>query len=306
MTEWERPSLSSGSNSRVSRPRSAKPHRLRWIIIAAALLGTVAFGWASWSAYRSAGPTGSGIVPLLKADSEPTRIRPDNPGGMPIPNQDKAIYDKLDPRRAPPSGVERLLPPPESPVSRPAAVAAKAPEDSEPAAKPAIPSLGETTQTAAREVGTATVKAPVEPELPPAPPSSAAAPSPFTKLEAPPPPAKSAPKAATPAPREQTAAVSPSSPPAAKAVPEVKVAGPGMRVQLGAVGSEDAAHKEWERIRRANGDLLGALSPAFVRADLGAKGIVYRIQAGPVGGADAAADLCAKLKARNVGCFVAR
>ena len=305
MAEWERPSLSSGSNPRASKARSAKPHRLRWAIVAAAVVATVGFGWASWSAYKAGGPSGGGIVPFLKADSEPTRIRPDNPGGMPIPNQDKAIYDKLDPPRAPPKGVERLLPPPESPVSRPPAVAAKVPEEPEPAgAKPSIPSLSETGQPAARDVGTAAIKAPVEPE-PPSPPPSVAAPSPFTKLEAPPAPPKSTAKPA-PAPREQTASVSPSSPPPApKAEPKVPAAG-SLRVQLGAVGSEDAAHKEWERIRRANSDLLGAMSPAIVRADLGAKGVVYRIQAGPVAGADAAADLCAKLKTRNVGCFVAR
>jgi cell division septation protein DedD len=143
-------------------------------------------------------------------------------------------------------------------------------------------------------VSTPKVKAPVEPE-PVAPPKSASAPSPFTKLEAPPP---SKPAAKSP-PREQSASVSPSSPPA-------KAAAGSIRVQLGAVGTEGAAQKEWERIRRANGDLLGSLSPAIVRADLGAKGVVYRIQAGPVASADAAADLCAKLKTRNVGCFVAR
>jgi cell division septation protein DedD len=297
MAEWERPSLSSGSNPRSAKTRGAKPHRLRWAIIAAAVAATVGFGWVSWSAYRSGGASSGAIVPFLKADTEPTRVRPDNPGGMPIPNQDKTIYDELDPRRAPPKGAERLLPPPETPVSRPPA--ATAADDSEASGtKPSIPSLGENGQPPAREVGSASVKAPpVEPEQPPAPPS-AAVPSPFTKLVAPPAQPKSA---AKPSSRDQSASVSPSSPPATKAP------APGsVRVQLGAVGTESAAHKEWERIRRANTDLLGSMSPAIVRADLGVKGVVYRIQAGPVADADAAAGLCAKLKTRNVGCFVAR
>jgi cell division septation protein DedD len=290
MSDWERPSLSSGSSPRPAKPRG-KPHRLRWAILAAAVIAAVGFGWVSWSAYTSGGANNGGIVPFLKADTEPTRIRPDNPGGMAIPNQDKAIYDELDPRHTPPKGVERLLPPPETPVSRPPAVAAKEPDAAE---KPSIPTLGEANSPAAREVSTPKVKAPVEPEPTP-PPKNASAPSPFTKLEAPPP---SKPAAKSP-PREQSASVSPSSPPA-------KPAAGSVRVQLGAVGTEAAAHKEWERIRRANGDLLGSMSPAIVRADLGAKGVVYRIQAGPVTSADAAADLCAKLKTRNVGCFVAR
>jgi hypothetical protein len=280
MSDWERPSLSSGSSPRGTKARGAKPHRLRWAILAAAIVAAVGFGWVSWSAYRSGGADNGAIVPFLKADTEPTRIRPDNPGGMPIPNQDKAIYDELDPRHAPAKGVERLLPPPEAPVSRPAAVAAKEPAADEDG-KPSIPSLGEAGQPAAREVTAPKVKAAVEPEPPPAPPQSASAPSPFTKLEAPPAPSKSAPKSS---PQKQSASVSPSSPPA-------KSAAGGVRVQLGAVGTEGAAHKEWERIRSANGDLLGSLSPAIVRADLGAKGVVYRIQAGPVASADAAADL---------------
>jgi cell division septation protein DedD len=287
MTEWERPSLSSGGRS-ATKSRSKKPHRLRWVVAVAAVAATTGFGWVSWSAYKSGGTNGDGIVPFLKADTDPTRIRPDNPGGMPVPNQDKAIYDKLDPKRAPPKGVERLLPPPEAPVSRPAAA-------SQPRQAPAIPSLSETTQPTAREVGAPAVKAPQEEAEAAAPSRAAETPSPFTKLEAPP----AAPKSA---PAPQVAAV-PSSAPAAP--PKPPVTG-GVRVQLGAVGSEEAAQREWERIRRVNSDILGGMSPAIVRADLGAKGVVYRIQAGPVADADAAADLCAKLKTRNVGCFLAR
>ena len=289
MAEWERPSLSSGTNAKSGKSRSKKPHRLRWAIGIAALVAAVGFGWVSWSAYKSGGAGSDGaMVPLLKADSEPTRIRPDDPGGMTVPNQDKTIYDELDPKRAAPKGVERLLPPPEAPISRPAAASAEAPNDQAKASggKPSIPSLGETGQQAPREVRTPVVKGPKEPEPAPAPPQSAAVPSPFTKLEAPPrTPSKPAPSAAPAATTKAPA---------------------GVRIQLGAVGTEGAAQKEWDRIRRANGDLLGSISPAIVRADLGAKGVVYRIQAGPLASRDSAADLCAKLKARNVGCFVAR
>jgi cell division septation protein DedD len=74
---------------------------------------------------------------------------------------------------------------------------------------------------------------------------------------------------------------------------------------LAAVVSEAEARKEWERLLRANSDLLGSLSPSIVRANLGAKGVVYRVQAGPLANAAAASELCGKLKARKVGCFVA-
>jgi hypothetical protein len=108
----------------------------------------------AWSAYKSGGNGIGGIVPLIKADNDPTRIRPDDPGGMPVPNQDKAIYDKLDPRNAPPKGVERLLPSPETPIDRP-----PAPVASNPASKPSIPNIGESSSDlgAAQEVGSARI-----------------------------------------------------------------------------------------------------------------------------------------------------
>jgi len=283
MAEWERPSLSSGA------PRFRKRHRRLRAVMTIVLVAAVGgFGWLAWSAYQEGRISGGdGVVPFLRADTAPTRIRPDDPGGMPVPNQDKAIYNELDPRRAPPKGVERLLPPPEAPVTRPAAVAA-------PKTPPSLPTLGETAPPPpAREVATVAPHTVAEPSPhAPAAQSATPAPSPFRKVEAPP---------------AQVASTAPSAPPPTPAAKSTApAAAGGVRVQLGAVSSEGDAQKEWERIRRANGDLLGRLSPNIVRADLGAKGVVYRIQAGPLASADAAADLCGKLKTRNVGCFVAR
>jgi hypothetical protein len=63
------------------------------------------------------------------------------------------------------------------------------------------------------------------------------------------------------------------------------------------------ARREWDRIRRANTDLLGSVSATAVRADVGEKGVFYRIQTGPI--ADAGR-ICSELKRRNVGCIIAR
>ena len=70
--------------------------------------------------------------------------------------------------------------------------------------------------------------------------------------------------------------------------------------------SEDAARQEWDRIKRKNADLLGTLSATPIRADLGDKGIYYRIQAGPVSDQAAAERICGELRQRSVGCIVAR
>jgi hypothetical protein len=69
------------------------------------------------------------------------------------------------------------------------------------------------------------------------------------------------------------------------------------------VHSEDAARREWDRIKRTNSDLLGSLSATPVRADLGDKGVFYRIQTGPIADADR---ICGELKQRNIGCIIAR
>ena len=53
-------------------------------------------------------------------------------------------------------------------------------------------------------------------------------------------------------------------------------------LQLGAVRSEEAAAQEWERLKRAQPEVLGKLGFSAARADLGEKGIYYRIEAGPI------------------------
>ena len=77
----------------------------------------------------------------------------------------------------------------------------------------------------------------------------------------------------------------------------------GTRMQLASVRSEEEALQEWNRIKRANSDLLGNLSATPVRADLGEKGIFYRVLSGPVADAER---VCRELNQRNVGCILAR
>ena len=67
--------------------------------------------------------------------------------------------------------------------------------------------------------------------------------------------------------------------------------------------SEEEAIQEWNRIKRANSDMLGNLSATPVRADLGERGTFYRVLSGPVADADR---VCHELNQRNVGCIIAR
>ena len=78
------------------------------------------------------------------------------------------------------------------------------------------------------------------------------------------------------------------------------------RIQLGSLDSASAAEAEWRRLRRRHRDLLEALRPRVQRADLGAKGVFYRLQVGPLAGAGRAKGLCEALARRNVRCLVVR
>ena len=80
----------------------------------------------------------------------------------------------------------------------------------------------------------------------------------------------------------------------------------GFRVQLAALRSRAAAEAAWRRLKRANGDLLGALEAEVTRVDLADKGIFYRLRAGPLASAAKAKALCNRLKARNLDCLVVK
>ncbi|MFN4282759.1 MAG: SPOR domain-containing protein [Alphaproteobacteria bacterium] len=289
---FERPSGGSerrvGSSSIAYESPQRKPGRRRLItglVVVLAIGGFIGIVWHAYNQGKAGG--GDGVVPVIKAEDSPTRVRPDQPGGMDVPNQDKLIYERLAPgsQMAAPQ-VERLLPPAEAPVARPQAPAPVPPPQAPQAAAPTDlqpPPLGE------RQVTTAPPSNSVAPQaVPSQPPIPVAPPAPSQAV-----PPSQAPQQAVQAPRP-----TPAPAPAAQSIP----AG-AARVQLGAVRSADAAQKEWARLQNAHKDLLGGLSMNVVTADLGERGIYYRIQAGPA--ADAA-DLCAKLKARNVGCIVVR
>ena len=76
------------------------------------------------------------------------------------------------------------------------------------------------------------------------------------------------------------------------------------RIQIGAVASTKAAKKEWQRIASANEDLLSKLKPDIRRADLGARGVFYRVQAGPLESESEARAVCKALLERKVNCFI--
>lgn len=78
----------------------------------------------------------------------------------------------------------------------------------------------------------------------------------------------------------------------------------GFRVQLGAVKSKARAVKEAVRLSRAHKSVLDGMKIVLVRADLGKRGVFYRLRAGPLRNRTSADSLCRKLSARKQGCIV--
>ena len=105
---------------------SGRPRLLPvWILLGAAALSGGA--WAVTEHMGSGPPPDEASVRLITASTEPWKVRPADPGGMEIPNQGTLIYETLataDPEEAP----ERVLPPPEEPMSPPQPEADRAEE----------------------------------------------------------------------------------------------------------------------------------------------------------------------------------
>ncbi|HYE01284.1 MAG TPA: SPOR domain-containing protein, partial [Alphaproteobacteria bacterium] len=184
------------SDDLVAEPRdqpddSEPPRSRRRLVTAGITVGTaLLFGGVSWYAYTGmVGHTAAdGALPLIKAEEGPTKMRPEQPGGMEVPHQDKLIYGRIQ-GGAPDAKVEQLLPPPETPMAKPQPLPPPDPAPTEVAQAPAAP--------VDPQLPTAAAPAPAEaPAAAPAAPTVAAAPAPMPANPAPAAPAPAAPAVA--------------------------------------------------------------------------------------------------------------
>ncbi|NTF07325.1 SPOR domain-containing protein [Agrobacterium rubi] len=68
----------------------------RWFVPMAAAVGVLLIGGGTYALMFSGSGHGTNGAPvIISADSEPTKVVPDNPGGRVVPNQDKAVYDRV-------------------------------------------------------------------------------------------------------------------------------------------------------------------------------------------------------------------
>ncbi|MCD6035561.1 MAG: Periplasmic protein TonB, links inner and outer rane [Rickettsiales bacterium] len=89
----------------------------RFIRAVITLAAFVFFGVLAFYAYEfGIIPRDPSQLPVISADEAPFRVKPDEPGGMEVPNQDKTVYGAMQGDQTPPP-VEQVLPAPEEPVS---------------------------------------------------------------------------------------------------------------------------------------------------------------------------------------------
>lgn len=284
--EDDKPSRGSGGGSRMIR------HVIALSLVVVAIGGLATAGWFGFKTWRARGS--EGLAPVIQADAGPTRVRPEQPGGLVIPHQDRLVLHDLDGGGASISA-ESLLPPPEEPLPRPQLALAAA--DAPPAYAAAAGTPAE--QATAAPAPVAAVITPPVPQ-----PSPVAARQPEVKV----------PAIAVPAAPEQVAQANEPPPelitrPAAEAapVPEfVSVASlmRSHRIQLAAVDSEESARRAWLRYQGLYQDVLGDLSLLVQQVEVNNR-TYFRVQGGPLE-ADNAGRICQAIKSRGADCLVVR
>jgi cell division septation protein DedD len=268
------------SSHRAARPPWGR--RILTLLVAFAAIG--GFAMVVVYSYQGGDNEAGKDAPVIAAYSGPTKVRPESPGGMPVPNQDKQIYGQIDSARMPET-IERLLPPPERIVTQPPPAPATA--------MPAVPPPAAARDLAAIEpaAGNAETTPPAAPKPEPAAKAPVSAPA-VAEPAAPPSPPPATPK--------KTASV------AKQAAPAAPPLSSGWRIQIASLQSEAAAKTAWGRLTEKNGDLFGKLRHQIVRIDIAGKGTFYRVQAGPLANAEEATSLCSRVKQRKIGCLVVR
>lgn len=89
-------------------------------------------------------------------------------------------------------------------------------------------------------------------------------------------------------------------------VKSMPATGPQRYVQLGSFKSQTAAQDQWAKMKKEFPGLFDGLTLRVQRADLGAKGVYYRVQAGSVAQSKAA-EICTAVNAkRSGGCMAVK
>lgn len=291
--------------------RRANAHEvIYWLPKLVVLATFTGFLALAWYAYQTGTQSLSDEdLVLVEADKTPMKEKPADPGGMKFPNQDKTIFETFASNAGTPPKVEHVMPAPEEPLPRVLDTSEtktwineklKKTEDAQ--SKPV--------QTAMKD-GTSLVK-----EVPP--PVAASTPAPTEKVEK---PAVEQPKVSEKAPEKAPEAITSYTAEKQAPKPEKKeakkeekpkkretaksVGGSGAKVQLGAYRSEEEAEAAFAKMQKKFSE-LEEMDAIIVKADLGAKGVYYRLRVGGFADAASAKEFCGELSGKGQACILAQ
>ena len=222
-------------------------------------------------------------IPVVRRPQAAIKVQPADPGGMEIMNQDKTVYDIVEKKDSSDAKVENLLPPPEEPKL----VLADTSADSSPqAAKekevetPAIAAPQVTADTSAKVANSADAKLQPETQTP-----------------------KEEPKEEIKIEIKQPEPSVVASQPKAQAQKEQAIANGSWQIQLISSPNKSAMEKAWNDLSKKYAVLKG-LPHEVETADLGSKGIFYRLKAGAFKERAEADKICNSIKSAGGSCLV--
>lgn len=261
---------------------------LSGVFVLAAIGGFVAL---AWYAYQSGNSTvDEADIPLVAEDDTPIKETPKDPGGWQFEHQDKSVYNQLAAGKGGDAApvAERIMPPSEEPVQR----ADDLPPEEVTSAPVAEPEqvIGVQETTSGSEVETQKASAEHQQVA-----TESVIPTPVPQVQ--------------PLPVEEVKSVPVAEKPAPVVVKETPkpVASSGkFMAQLGAFSSQSEAEKAWSKISAAHGSKFPTKSHKVDRADLGAKGVFYRLQMGPFDSEASARKICAYLTEQKQACFIVK
>ena len=276
------------------------------LLIVLALLVLAMFAGFVWLAYSEGVVRGRSEIPVVTAEAGPARVAPANPGGAAAPYKGFKIYEQPAPPDedtaqdvSPRTPVEAKVAPAPAASTTPKPIATVA---ATPALKPAP--VAKTQVPQAKSVAPPVKMAEATPAPKPAPAAKTPAPTtPAPKAAAAAPAQPSAPLApATAAPKQLAA----NAPPAPAPVVQAPAASGAYVLQIGAYKSQAEADAAWNTYKAKHATLLAGYSPNVAQADLGDKGIWYRLRIAGFSSKDVASALCDRLKADGGGCFLGK
>lgn len=291
------------------RSRLESIRQSRWFPLASVFAAVLVFSGVISYAYKQGAQSGvNATTPIVEAADTAYKEKPANPGGMDVPFQDAIVFDQLQGGNSAAAGdtIESLLPPPEQPIAT-----AIAPENTT--------GTESTIETALNNTANNTADAPQQPvaetmtiasgTTSPEPEKTGSS---TTVPQIPQKPVNTIPTVTAQDTKQDAnqntnalASTMDKVAPAAASATQALASG-DYRIQLGAFRDEAAARSAWDKFRKEFGGALAGVTPDFPRADLGAKGVFYRVQ-GKNLSKSAADSVCASLNASRSGsCMVVR